>query len=718
MPEFLFGSQYYRAPTPDPECWEEDLHRMRHLGFNSVKYWVQWRWSHRLNDRFEFGDLDRLMYLAGQNNLQVTLNTIFDVAPHWLYEKYPDARQVMNNGHVVEPYVVGHRQIGGHPGPCYNHPGTRFERQLFMTRTLEHFRSHPALAMWDVWNEPELSFPQRKPDIDMLVCYCPHCCTGFLTWLQQKYGSLHTLNQVWGRCYETWQQVEMPRSAQTFTDFIDWREFHIATMTAEANWRLDLTSRLDPVHTRYLHVVPNMMSVWSSVSCCSDDFELAKNCQVFAATMNGGSVLAPQVLSAARGKLCYNVESHINFGATPMHQRVLTLHDLLADWLPQIGLGIRGFLFWQYRAETLGMEAPAWGLVRPDGFDRPITKAVREFWQKFQPHASTILACPPHQPQIGILKSRKNEIFHFAMHQELGPLVDSVEGYVDCLYQHNYAYRFISGEMLAAGDLDDLRLLILPSCYYLTEEEMKALDQFVRAGGAIIAESHLGGYNGTSGRHSRQVPGGSLWQSWGIREIETTSSYHLHLEQSEAYQGAATEDVRKALGGQETSEGMYFPIQHQDGDVIWGASRYAALAGEDIQPLGFFEPGVPCLLEKSVGQGKVIYCGTNLGQAAKKDPQAFARFVLKILRSVGLFPILDLKADPVGWLRLDVISDEAQPFYLTIVNRSAQTVQCTLDRALTGKGLFSQLAFSAGPDHPITIPANFADLILLDQVQP
>jgi len=235
---FIFGAQYYRAPTPEPDCWETDLARMEAMGFNAVKFWVQWRWSHREPDRFSFDDLDSLMDLAQTHGLQVTLNVIMDVAPIWLYDLYPDGKQVMNNGRIVEPYAVAHRQIGGHPGPCYNHPGTLQSRKRFMAATVDHFKSHPALGMWDVWNEPELCFPQRNPDVQTLVCYCPHCRDKFLDWLKQKYSSVEHLNQVWGRCYEGWAQVELPRNPHTVTDFMDWREFHIDTMTGEAHWRL------------------------------------------------------------------------------------------------------------------------------------------------------------------------------------------------------------------------------------------------------------------------------------------------------------------------------------------------------------------------------------------------------------------------------------------------------------------------------------------------
>jgi hypothetical protein len=116
---FLWGAQYYRAPTPDETCWEGDLQKMRDMNFNSVKFWVQWRGSHMEAGRYNFEDLDRLMEIAGKNGLKVTLNTIFDIAPVWLYERYPDAKQVRWDGSIVEPQAVQHRQLGGFAKPSF-----------------------------------------------------------------------------------------------------------------------------------------------------------------------------------------------------------------------------------------------------------------------------------------------------------------------------------------------------------------------------------------------------------------------------------------------------------------------------------------------------------------------------------------------------------------------------------------------------------------------
>ena len=90
-------------------------------------------------------------------------------------------------------------------------------------------------------------------------------------------------------------------------------------------------------------------------------------------------------------------------------------------------------------------------------------------------------------------------------------------------------YRFVSGMDLERGELDGLRLLIMPSCYCLTPEEAEALDAWVRCGGTLVCEAHLGGYNAATNRHSCVLPGCGLAEKWGLREVETLSSHHLEL---------------------------------------------------------------------------------------------------------------------------------------------------------------------------------------------
>ncbi len=704
---FLFGSQYYRAPTPERELWQDDMARLRDLGFNQVKLFVQWRWSHRAPDRFYFEDLDELMDLAAEHGLGITLNTLTDMSPLWLFDVYPDAKQIDASGRVIEPYAVSHRSIGGHPGPCYKHPGALVERRHFLEEVVEHFRDHPAMAMWDMWNEPEQSFQARVPDFATLTCFCDHCRQGFVRWLEGKYGGLETLNEVWGRCYEDWEHVEMPRGGGTITDFVDWREFHLDTMTSEAVMRLDLAREHDPNHPVYLHVVPNTMACFSSLTGV-DDFALARHCDLFAASMNASPASITQVVSAGQGRVCYNVESHVNFGSIGMHQRFLGLQDLLADWLPQIGQGIKGFMFWQFRSEVLGAESPAWGVVKLDGSERPVTRAARDFWAGVKPHVDDLREAFPAPPEIGIWKSRKNEIFHFAANGSLGSLIEGVEAYINTLYWSSYPFRIISDDMLADGDLAGLRFLIMPACYYVTEAEAKALDVWVRAGGTLLCEAHLAGYNATTGRHSRRLPGCGLAESWGIREVDSTSSYHLRLPESEAFEGSLPEDVRKALRDTGTAGGRFFPITLADGGFVWGANRYAILGGDGATAEGSFDGAEPCIVSAKVGEGRVIYCGTNLGEGSLRDAGYLAQFLARELAAAKASPTLGAAADAIGAVHVDALHGPDGPAFLVVLNRSDGPRTITLAGEGIWRGLFSGAELSLPGS--VAVPHGMAEI--------
>ena len=703
---FLFGAQYYRAPTPETECWETDLSRMKELGFTDVKFWVQWRWNNRRENEYDFGDLDRLTDLAEKNGLRVTFNTIFDVAPVWLYEKYPDAKQLANDGRRIEPYTVGHRQGGGHPGPCYNHPGALEARKAFMRQAILHFRDRKGVRFWDVWNEPELSFPQRDAQLDRLVCYCDHCRAEFIGWLQRKYRDIETLNRIWGRCYNDWEEVELPRNTETIKDFIDWRLFHSYTMTREAQWRLEMVRELAPEQAAYLHVVPNTMQPFNAVSTCTDDFAVAEMCDVFAATMNNGPFFTPQVLSAGRGKICYNVESHINGGGITTHQAMLGMDDLLHDFIPQIGLGIKGFLFWQYRPEVLGIEAPAWGLTQLDGTDREITRAASRFVRTLAPVSDKLMRSFPQAPQIGIWKSAGNEIFHYCMFRNFDGLAAGVNAYAEYCYRNSYGYRFVNSEGLER--LDGIRVLILPDCYYLSQREAEAIDAWVRKGGTLLVEAHAGGYNDDTGRHSRTLPGLGLDDKWNLREKNTTSTFRLKLDTQEGVNVRLSEDAAKALRDFGVSGGPYVPVAMRNGDILWGALRYAELDAPDADTLGAFRPGTACIVRKKIGDGTLYYCGTNVGEGSFKNKAAFDALLGEVLRTGNAAPTLGAR----GGVRADALYERDRLNFIALRNPGAEARPVSLGFEGRAHGLFSGLEIEGGRE--ISVPAGFCDLFTVE----
>ncbi|HET6567879.1 MAG TPA: beta-galactosidase, partial [Rhodothermales bacterium] len=212
-----YGSQYYRAPSPRPEDWERDLKHMAGQGFNTVKFWLQWRWNHPEEDRFYFEDIDRLMDLAQQAGLKVMLNTIVDVAPAWIYRKHPDASMLTLDGRRIGPQTQPHRQIGG-LGVCLNHEQVMEHLFRFLKAAFERYSDHPALAIWNVASEPELTqsmsemraYADDATKMGDMLCYCDHCQAAFRRWLEQKYDSIDQLNTTWNRNYGSFQDAELP----------------------------------------------------------------------------------------------------------------------------------------------------------------------------------------------------------------------------------------------------------------------------------------------------------------------------------------------------------------------------------------------------------------------------------------------------------------------------------------------------------------------------
>ncbi len=710
---FLFGAQYYRAPTPEPDCWAQDLRRMRELGMESVKFWVQWRWSHRAPGTCDFNDLDQLMDLAAEHRLAVHLNTIFDVAPLWLYDAFPDARPLLSDGRRIEPQEVAHRQIGGSPGPCYHHPGARTVREEFLRATVLHFRGHPALAAWDVWNEPELGCPYRDIDLERMLDYNPHTIAAFRGWLGERYGGdIVRLNAVWGRCYDRFDQVEAPRTGTCISDLVDWRLFQAATLVAEADWRLAMVAELDPSRLRFLHVVPNLSERWNSFGTATDDAALLRLAQVAASTGTSRPWRFPHMASVAAGRTLWNTEVHINCGSTALHQPVIDLAALRRELLPQIGGGVRGFQFWQFRAESLGREAPAWGLVRPDGSDRPVTAAVAEFWRRLSPYADLLAGCPapPAQARIGMWRSAGNEIAHAAMHRDLSRLTASLDGWQAPLHWRSLPLRMLDQAGVVAGGLAGLRLLIMPQPYWLTQAEADAIARWIEQGGTLLCDAHLGAYDGTRGRHSRTVPGCGLAAILGVQETDSTSSFHLDLGTRDALPDTLGDDLRKALAAGARG-GRLFSMHCADGGMLGGAERYAELAGDGLEPLAWVFPNRPVVAAREVGCGRVVYAGTDLGLAARLGTAAgLERLLDRELGRAGLEAPGGMAVPERRRVRIDHVHDGAGRLRFAVAhNDEDQAVEVRLGGG-AWRGLFDGTAVAAGSR--TVLPGRSAELFV------
>jgi len=595
---FLFGSQYYRAPSPYQEDWERDLKNMSELGFNTVKFWVQWRWNNPAEDEFCFDDVDRLMELAQKYNLKVMLNTIFDVAPAWIYKKYPDASMITLGGKQIGPQTQPHRQIGG-LGYCFNNDDVMAHFYKFLAETVKRYKDHPALEIWNVGSEPELTssmaemreYADDASRINDMLCYCDNCRKKFKNWVVKKYGSLEKLNTLWNRNYKSVDEIEIPKTRNTFNDLIDWRMFFVHTLGENVKKRFEVARQIDNgKHPLMCHHV--FIQGFPITSTASDPWNVGRFGDLHGFTQMDDPMMIDVLRSCAKGKPVISAEMLMLNGYTLDMPANIDANDIKRFIFSGIAGNLKGFIFWQYRPEILGREAPTWGLSYLDGEITPWLKAYSEVGKVLQKNAEFLLDAEPAKAEIALIYNPENQIFAWASTGSEKTATDSLLGYHKALYQKNFNIDFIHPIEFSKDLLKNYKVIVYPFPYVLNKANAELLKDWVNNGGVLIAESYFAGWNIDNGHHEKIIPGYGFDKVFGVKQ----DTVHLVRNESD--------------GEIITSEDLPFIKKNS---VLSGSIVKETYKLNSAKVLAEFKTGEPAITISNYGKGKAIQIGTYLG---------------------------------------------------------------------------------------------------------
>lgn len=593
-----FGSQYYRAPSPHRSDWPDDLAAMHRMGFNTVKFWVQWRWNQPEENRYDFNDIDELMDLAHRNHLRVMLNTIFDVAPAWIYKNYPDASMITLNGVRVGPQTQPHRQIGG-LGYCFNHDGVMVHFFDFLKTVVERYRDHPALEIWNVGSEPELTSSMAEMRLwadnhermgDML-CFCDNCRSKFRYWLEDKYGSVDKLNSAWNRNYVSFDEAEIPRTRNTFNDMIDWRMFFVYTLGQNVKRRFEIARDADQGrHALMCHHV--FVQGFPVTSTANDPWNIGRYGDLQGFTQMDDAMMTDVLRSCARDKPVISAEMLMLPGYTLDMPHLVDANDVKRYIFTGLAGNLKGFIFWQYRPEILGREAPTWGLTRLDGASTPWLNAFAETGRVLQRNRAFILDAEPLKANVAMLYNPENQIFAWISTGNEKNATDALLGTHRALYEHNYIIDLIHPRDFECGRLDPYKVLYIPFPYVLNKDLTDKIRAWVKAGGVLISEAYFGGWNMEHGHHEKTVPG------YGFHEV-----FRIRQEAAESL-GNELEGIIKTL--------VDLPYLTKGSRVQGGIIR-ERLTCEGAEVLAEFDDGQPAVTAADYGSGKAIHVGSYIG---------------------------------------------------------------------------------------------------------
>ncbi len=631
------GTQYYRPPFPESRYWEEDMVRMAASGLNTVQLWVVWSWVEPAPGEFRFEDYDRLIELAQQNGLGVVLSTIAAIHPYWIHNEVPGSRMVDNMGNAVVSSNRGEIHFGLTPGGCFDHPGVWARMRTFLEQVVTRYRSASHLRGWDAWNELRWNV-----QADGLVCYCSYTLNAFRAWLKARYGSLEDLNEAWLRRYRSWADVrpgKMPNRPYTemmaFEHFITWRA------TEHGKARYDVMKALDPDHLVTVHgAQPTVMhgdgypigtalhrgNDWfyadhmDGIGCSSfpvwqgaDDTELAMRLSFLNAAARGKHIWLSELQG---GRAASGFQVHGPVQPAPQQRWVWT----------GIAGGADTVLFWCWRDEVFGRESAGFGLSGNDGYAEQRLEAMRVTGTILRQHEAVLDAYQPDPAKVGIFFSPQSYYLYWAQDGSGRVAQQAVQGYARALIRANVPYTIVEEEHLDA--LDGLQVLFMPRAIVVDGATADALCAFVQRGGVLVAESECGAY-GSNGLY-RYPEDRFLAKLTGIREIGRR-----------ALDGHS---LTVALGGRalHLPAAQWLTPFHAGGDAVLSTSTEGPLA-----------------VERVVGKGRVVLCGTYMGDAyyagARGDAAYapfvphFRDFVRLIVRQAGIRPTVELlEAAPPG----------------------------------------------------------------------
>jgi beta-galactosidase GanA len=584
-----------------PRQWKEDLLKIKGLGFNTVRTWVEWNVGEPRQGEYHLENLDLLLRLADAVGLKVIVQVYVDSAPEWVGAKYPEGRYAAQDGQSIPSQAA--------PGFCFDNKNVRKAVLNFFQEVARHADKSPSFYGWDLWSEPAaLNWARVGYKAEPMFCYCPATMARFREWLQKKYGTLDKLNVAWHRTFTDWNQVEPPRfgTILTYTDFMDWRVFYGYKLAEDLKMRNDAVKAVDPTHVTTSHA-PNpspLVRTLADPYDPTDDFLMKDSVDYFGTSFYpkltaveynwklNRRVLAMDLTASMTGNRGFYVgELQSGFGVhgTTIGSEV-TASDLEMWTWGMVSRGAHAINYYAFYPMNAGYESGGYGMIQLDGTLTERSRRAGETAQKIAANSDFLLAAKPKQPEAAIIFSPlvpllggyDEENTRTAMHKALA-------GYHRMFFERNIPVEVLSSRELAADDLQKYKLIVLPYPLMMTNDEAAALKSYARNGGHLFMEARPGWVN-EDGHAEGAVPGFGWTEMTGVRETSIDPA----------------KDVAVKWGTSEftgTSFAEHFSVLDQNAHVV-----------------ATFSDGTPAAYEHRYGQGSAILLGTFAGEANEAKP--------------------------------------------------------------------------------------------------
>jgi beta-galactosidase len=639
-----YGGGKARAPMIErdarskKEVWRKDVQQIKALGFNTVRAWIDWASGQPVEQSYDFETLDVLLELAEEERLKLVLQVYMDSAPQWVGRKYPDSLFVSSNGQSIQPESS--------PGYCRDHPGVRTADNAFYAALAERAKKSPAFLGWDLWSEPHVinwANPTWIPNPEF--CFCPHTLKRFRGWLQKKYGSVAKLNDAWYRRFSDWEEVQPSRMSTilSYTDYIDWKTFIGAKLGEDLRDRYQAVKQVAPstIVTSHAAGVGLFASPhhWEGQA---DDWTMAKEVDFYGTSFYPKHSAFVDRDPPWRGALfdftrSFGYDEKRNgfwvgelqggFGTISVNVSPTVTPDDLKIWTwTALSRGAKGINYYAWYPMNSGYESGGFGLNHLDGTITDRAKLAGSIARIVDRNQALFLGARPPRAEVAVIY---NPLAHFVGGRQraaayggpqgevVGIERDSLLGIYRALFPRSVPFDYVHINHLSSEKLRQYKLVVFPYPLMLPESSVSALRQYVREGGALVAEARLA-WNNEKGYASDRIPGLGLWEVMGCREvaIETPPGGRTAIKWTSAdLPGFNAGDTLPARWYKETLEPL----------------------APSARVVAQFADGAAAAVMSTYGKGRTLMLGSYVSASAQSTPTPEAeRFFAGLVEWAGV----------------------------------------------------------------------------------
>lgn len=469
-----------------------DLPRIREAGYTHIQLRPQWRWHEAVRGQYDWNDIAQLFDLAEKHALRVVLKPMLETAPDWVFQELNGTR-IGFHGVPITPFAHGAYYVGGW-WPCFENPAVRQAAIEFTDVLVREFKEHPALWLYDAWNEP------RSRPIES--CQCPHCTQAYQNWLQERFGSIKSLNDFYGKRWTSFETIRPPVSGHDYVEMALWREWAAISVTGTVRSvteqiRHSDSSRPVMFHRGSLDVITDI--AWDA----GDDVANAQSgCDWYGyscAVEFHPVTPIDYALVGFQGDWMRRVDPknwcHEFYPREAEWQRSPDLRHLKQQSLMTLSAGTKGFTWWQYRSERVGNESNGYGLVEINGESSNRSDYAAKLGKILQQHGKTLLESSAPKAPVAILHDRASDMVsrmsifgnYFSRLPE-GAKVSPYKKALRAAHALHWMHNVERDIVLPGDDLSGYRFLHVSVMEIMVLETAKWLTNFVTNGGFLFVE--------------------------------------------------------------------------------------------------------------------------------------------------------------------------------------------------------------------------------------